>query len=276
MNDHYPYLPMNSAKRLLHLFHQAAGQVTPNLPAYAAWVRAIGLGEEPEGEHEYIASEVVGAARLEIDKLTATLQSKGVPRELFDTTARELKSISAPTSLAAGWDHIRTRITAERTAVLSWAAWVLGKEEAPMSEEDFSELLRQVEDLIHSLENTPFPPLSQLLILKQLKSIREALWLYQVAGLEPVIDAMHESAGAFHRSNESALQPDIAAATPAQRSNFEKVANFLNGLADKIDGLEKWKGRAETVIKLGTPILRLLGVEVPPLLESGTGSESAS
>jgi hypothetical protein len=231
---------MNSAKRLYDLFYEAKSSRSQEA-SYKLWIKIFQLDGEPTEQHEDIGSSCMTAIREELDGLTAMLQERGVPNEMFRGNVDALRAIVSPTQFSAGWNHLADGLGQEHLVMLRWADWALDGSEFEISQDERAKLIEDLDSLIAEFEASSIPRFTKELMLRHLNSVRRSLRVYRARGIDPVHAALHETIGAMS-TRTSQVSVELNHADPEAKSIFGKAADMINRVvvvAEKAQKIQK-------------------------------------
>ncbi|MGJ7915546.1 hypothetical protein ACI48D_08755 [Massilia sp. LXY-6] len=231
---------MNSAKRLYDLFYEAKSSRSQEA-SYKLWIKIFQLDGEPAEQHEDIGSSCMTAIREELEGVSATLEDRGVPAELFRGGLDALRAIVSPTQFSAGWNHLADRVGQEHLMMLRWADWALDGSECEISQDERTKLIEDLDSLIAEFEASSIPRFTKELMLRHLNSVRKSLRVYRARGIDSVHAALNETIGAMS-TRTSQVSADLNHADPDAKSIFGKAADMINRVvvvAEKAQKIQK-------------------------------------
>lgn len=249
---------MNSAQRI-EVVLDSLSKESPNVSQSAQWERAFALGTFEADQREDLLVGHLQAFRAEISRVEVSLKSFGMEERLYAQHLQQLKSAASPRRMGEPWTSVSPHVVgAEVRLVVGWAAHFIPKAEGDIDPERLAELSALVADLTAAVEATNMPPVMARLVNEALASLRHALSLYKIAGIDPVREALHSSYGAITLAKDAVLQ-EVAAAPPEVQSNFKRFRSILKSVGEAADVVVK--------VKDGVAALGSISETVGPLIE---------
>lgn len=216
---------MNIAKRLLGIFDALLGQGAAAGPSSAYWAQALGIGNRSDLASEDELILALQAFRAEVETVVALLTAKGFSADLFASQFARLRHAASPTSINAEWRSMVGNISpSDVRLALAWAAASLPDDQPELLAADLQALTAEFDQLGAAIEGADLPPAMKAYAIKQLRTLRAALRMYNVRGITAVQEALEQAYGAASKA-----QPELAAEAGANPTAW--------GFVDKINGL---------------------------------------
>jgi hypothetical protein len=238
---------MNSAQRLEALFAQLRSTPPnasqPNTPPTGvdAWSTLFNRHGESGQELEDAAAECALAIAQELINLGHELQDLGVPSGIYMSHIVSLRAITSTRNLHGNWQNLAGMVREDQMTMLQWAGYVLGLEQSEQHDAEVERLSSEIDQLILDAENSALPPILRMFILRNLRSIRDALWRYKVSGPSPLRNALRTVNGTSH-AELNALQPAATNLQESDRSIIERFGDAFSSAANVCDVATKLQG----------------------------------
>lgn len=250
---------MNTAGRLLSIYDKLVGAGRANdIAMVRVWVEVFGLTpDSPTAEDDVVTC--LQALRAEMDNLRVKLLALNAPENLMQPGLTRFRNVSSTSNLGAGWNGFRDEISKpENRLAFAWADWTLRDDsEEDMHQEQFNELMNEIDSLEASLHDTEMSPYLRDFVQRQVDSIRSALRIYRVQGVRPIEAALHRVAGAY-TLEKSRLETAQAAASEPAKSVLSRMSGIVEKTAKVADQIDKIRKATEGAYGLAKTVLPLL------------------
>lgn len=186
---------MNQPTRLLKLFDTLIGKGV-NQPMTQIWCSVFELNTQSQNVEDDVAICLM-ALRSEIDTVKSKLTDIGVSEDLLEPGFTRFKNAASPVFINQNWDGIRGSVQApECRYPFLWAAWVLrNDDEDGLDGVSKSEIEASLASLESTLSDSKLTPYLKSFVQRQITSIRNAMRLSAVQGVEPLREALRKFAG---------------------------------------------------------------------------------
>lgn len=241
---------MNSAQRLENIFTQLRSVQPPNsVPnnpptGLDAWSSIFGRHGEGGQDLDDIGSECARAVGQELIHLSELLREHSVPEAIYADHFASLRSIAGTRYLHGNWQSIASLVKEEYLTSLKWSGYVLGPDPSADAETQIDELASQIDQLINEVTDSAMPPSLQRFVLRNLRSIHDALWRYKVAGAGPLREAMQGING-IPPSELNAVHSAAQDLPAAEAGILKRVGAMINTVANVCDVAGKLNGGFE-------------------------------
>jgi hypothetical protein len=254
---------MNTAGRLLSIYDKLVETRRGNdIAMVKVWAEVFGLTpDSPMAEDDVVTC--LQALRAEMDNLRVKLLALNAPENLMQPGLTRFRNVSSTSNLNAGWNGFRDEISKpENRLAFAWADWTLREDsEEDMHQEQFDELMSEIDSLEASLRDTEMSPYLRDFVQRQVDSIRSALRIYRVQGMRPIEAALHRVAGAY-TLEKSRLETAQAAASETAKSVLSRMGGIVEKTAKVADQIDKIRKAGEGAYGLAKTVLPLLAFYV--------------
>lgn len=127
---------------------------------------------------------------------------------------------------------------------LKWAGYLLGSDASAGAEAQIDALAEQIDQLIVEVRASVLPPSLQRFVLRNLLSIRDALWRYKVAGAGPLREVMQGINGT-PSSELNAVRSAAQDLSEAEAGILQRVGAMITSVANVCDVATKLDGGFE-------------------------------
>lgn len=239
---------MNSASRLLSIV-QFFNSADRNAAIQTLWEKYLGPSPTPLSEEDVLTA--VQAMLAEIRIMEAKLKSIGAPEQLYSDCVNRLRSSFSPTQLNVPWVNHREPIERQATSLaLQWAEWALSiSDEDEIDDAAMQELRANLESQEQLLKDTELPAGLREMLERQTASLRRALQLYRIGGVEPVRKVVSDSYGELATASEELVQ-EVASSPSNVQEVFQKGKRLIGNAAEIAD-------KGSKVIKFGKEVYDL-------------------
>jgi len=241
---------MNSAQRLEKIFTELRDiqpqSSAPNTPPTGvdAWSTIFNRRGESEHDLDDIGSECARSVGQELIHLNQLLREHGVPDAIYSNHITNLRSIASTRYLHGNWQSIASMVKEEYLTSLKWAGHLLGPNSSADAEDQVDALAAQIDELIAAVLTSALPPNLQRFVLRNLRSIREALWQYKVSGAAPLREAMQGINGTS--PSELNSMRSAAQELPEEEAGImQRVGAIITSVAEVCDVATKLEGGFE-------------------------------
>lgn len=239
---------MNPATRILAVIETflPLAHSNPQVEGWNIWLK--GTGAEVRDEN---VMRAVGAIRRETRLLERKMVELQVPASLYTGVINGLTDAFRTAFLYQQWGNIHAKVTAaEVRASLAWMSWVLGKfDEKEVDTEVMARLVQALEDQETLLKGTSLPADLRELLEGQVEELRIALMLYQLNGVQPIVDAVNKQSGEMRNASE-VLVAETTAAGPEAQGAVTRGMELISKAAKVADSGSK-------VVKFGKELYEL-------------------
>lgn len=258
---------MNPAERLLAVYDGLANTTWPNNATLAhVWAKAFELAPDtPKTDREVTIG--LQALHGQTDLVRSALLAEGVPQEIAGTAVDRFDAIASPAYLHGQWASYQGNLIGPDTRLsLLWASWVLrDQDETELSAEDRDRLNADLDTFLADLDGTGMSPFLKAFALRQIASIRQALWLSKLAGSRPLQQALRTVTGDY-KVSEAKLVTELSAAPAPAQSLVARMTAKLKEVAGIADSLSKVKKAGDEAIELGKTFSETIGPYIKGLL----------
>jgi hypothetical protein len=241
---------MNSAQRLENIFIQLRStqppNSAPNTPPTGvdAWASIFGRHGEGGQDLDDIGSECARAVGQELIHLSQLLREHGIPDAIYANHLASLRSITSTRYLHGNWQSMAGMVKEEYLTSLQWAGYLLGSDSSADAEGQVDALAAQIDQLIAEVTGSALPPSLQRFVLRNLRSIRDALWRYKVAGAGPLREAMQGINGT-PQSELNSVRSATQDLPEAEAGILQRVGAMITTVANVCDVATKLDGGFE-------------------------------
>lgn len=245
---------------MLAIYDAMLGQgAAQNIAAASYWAKGLEIEAANDTDRDDALVLVLRALQDEIDTLKVQLVARGLPEDLYAGQLARLRNAAAPAAIHSHWAGMVGNInTSDVRLVLQWAASVLPDDEAEAEAEQLDLLAADIDRLQAEIANAELPPAIYAFAVKQLRSLREALRLYRVRGVEPIRTAVEQALGAAAMAGE-AMRAEAATASPKARTAMQCVNDALGRAVRVCDDIVKVQGGASLMFDAARLIASALG-----------------
>lgn len=250
---------MNTAGRILAIYDRLTTKGLPHdQPMVKIWTTVL---EIPQSDR-HVEDDVVQslqALRAEVDLLRSKILALGATEELLHPCIARLRNVTSTVHLNHTWSALREdAVRPEVRLSLLWANWALrGDSEGELSNEALASLQAELQSLEQSLLGTEMSAYLREFIQRQIDLIRTALCLYQVKGIRPIEEALHQVAGAYV-IEQGNIDAAVAVSDPPAKSVFVRVTEFVKKTAELADSVEKIRKAGEGVAGIAAKFVPVL------------------
>lgn len=241
---------MNSAERLFRVYDDFVKHRLPQTPMSQVWAEVFALPKDDPDLEDDVNGCLV-ALRSEVDFAAERLEVHGVPPNLLHPAFSQLKNVASTAHIHSAWESYRDRIQSpEHRKILEWACWALRDEaEADMADQDLAELRAELEALEGRLKEADLSPYLRSFVQRQVNTMRSALRVYGVQGLQPVHEAFEKVTGAYAAAHPR-LDVEFSAASETGKGAVKNVGDTLRRISETCGQLDKVVGFTERVWKI--------------------------
>jgi len=238
---------MNSAQRLENIFIQLRSAQPPNsIPntpptGVDAWSSIFGRHRESGQDLDDIGSECARAVGQELIHLNQLLREHGIPDAIHADHLANLRSIASTRYLHGNWQSMASLVKEEYLTSLKWAGYVLGSDASSDAEAQIDALAEQIDQLISEVTASALPLTLRRFVLRNLQSIRDALWRYKVAGAGPLREAMQGINGT-PASELNSVRSAAQGLPEAEAGILQRVGAMITTVANVCDVATKLDG----------------------------------
>jgi hypothetical protein len=238
---------MNSAQRLENLFIQlrtvAPQTSVANTPPSGvdAWSTLLGRHGPAGQDLDDVAAECALAVNQEVSHLGNLLNERAVPKELYQHHLAQLKAVTSTRHLHGYWQDIVMIIREEQIVMLQWAGYVLGDDGSSDIAEEVERLADEINQLIAEVERSQLQSSLRMFVLRNLRSVRDALWSYKVSGADSLRSAMQMINGTSERELAT-LRPVTEGLREPERNIMQRVGQAIGAVANACDIASKIQG----------------------------------
>jgi hypothetical protein len=242
---------MNAAERILAIYDKLVANGHAQHHMSQVWAEVLGI--DGNLEDELIACQV--ALRAQIDAVKARMDEMTVPSELQDPGLARLKELASPKNNSYPWQNYRGNlIPPECRHGIRLAVWLLRDEfEEEMDAETMEALQRELAELEAAGSQPSISAYLRSFIQRQVDTIRSALHVYRVAGIQPVQKALRTVAGDL-RVEQPQLEAELKSASQETKGVFSKLDTAVKKAAEVADRLDKIKKFGESAWAIGQAV----------------------
>jgi len=203
-------MPGQNAATRLHAFVQRAPTLDAGQSALDALFDLFGLGPLPAPAGASLQALPCLAAMLDqIKQIDQALGAAGVPAALWAPALQRLRGALTPDLLTGPWQRLLDELDPTLAHTLQWAAHVLPADEAELPAEAIDAQQFAIEEVVMLVEQVDLPEALRDWLTERMGALRRALRVAPLAGLQPLREAITQTAGdlALRRAQ---LVPDAA------------------------------------------------------------------
>lgn len=241
---------MNSAQRLEKIFTQLRDiqpqSSAPNNPPSGVDAWSNIFNRHGEGAHDLddIGSECARSVGQELIHLHQLLREHGVPDAIYANHIANLRSIASTRHLHGNWQVMASMVKEEYLTSLKWAGHFLGPDSSADAEDQVDTLASQIDELIAEVLASALPQNLKRFVLRNLRSIRDALWQYKVSGAGPLRETMQGINGTPPSELDS--MRSAAQGLPEEEAGIlQRVGAIITNVAEVCDVATKLDGGFE-------------------------------
>lgn len=248
---------MNQSKRLLTLFDSLIGRGA-NQPMTQVWSAVFELNPQSPSIEDDITVCLM-ALRSEIDSVGSKLTALGITSDLIDPGFSRFKNTASPVFINQGWDGVRGNVQApECRFPFLWAAWVLREEDDDeITSADKADIEEALSTLEAALTQSNISPYLRGFVQRQLLSIRRAIRISTVEGVEPLREAMRKFAGDL-KVEDAKFKEAVSASPKDAQATLTALADVVDKSAKVCDGATKIWGFTQSVGGTISDLIQLL------------------
>lgn len=231
---------MNKGQRLLRILDRVIAVPKSAVTLSHLWATVFEIPADA-GNHEHDDELVpcLQALRSEIGATRTALQAKGIPPEMYETALHSFASIAAPGWLLQRWEGQHGNIVPPHIRLaVQWIAWALDDEEDEIPAEVLAGLMEDLVALEASAQAEGVAPFVRDLTLRNAATIRAALRLYGVRGLQTVSEALQSVTGSLVASKSAAAEA-VSSGTAETKTAMGRLTSLLTKVVKVAEGADK-------------------------------------
>jgi len=211
------------------------------------WKRVFLLADLDEEGAEKAVPQCLAEFRRQLEFVSAALDERGVPKDLFERQFRKLLQIASSKLLSSGASgQVGNATSPDVPLALGWAALVLGGTADSLSNDDvdqakLADLLAEVRDTAKRIRETEsMNALLRRFLLERLADFEASIHMAPVMGIEALAAAVDRTVGEIVTEGEPLRDAPITPETKTLLRKFQAAfdrAAEMSGKADKIASL---------------------------------------
>ena len=234
-------LGKNSAGRLYHVLARLQEVARQDQAIKPAWKKVLGIALTfNDARDDLLITEGLQAIGREIDTLELAVAENGIPNVLMARFLSMLRDALHVQLINTSRDSTLQYLKPEVLVALHWCSFVLPDEAEGATAEEFQALRLQIDELEKALQQEGIPPHFRKYAVGLLESLKRAMFLFPIQGLQPMRDAVRKAV-ADANFDEEKLQEELAkdADKPAVKSVLTTLSSALKTAATTVGEGEK-------------------------------------
>lgn len=185
----------NPAGRLYDLL-RAAQKQPGNVKAKDAWAKVFDVDSGDTGLLLEMMASLIG---LVSDTRTSIEQLDDVDHELYLKPFKKIEVFLSQVNLEAGWEHWQRQLDEPTLYGLQFAADRLSRNtgSTSISKKDIESLQSELEQFVESVLDSELPRGLKALFLRNLESVRHALLVYRIRGIDGLEHELERAVGSL-------------------------------------------------------------------------------
>lgn len=208
----------NNPAGRLHDLLQLAQRQAPKEPARKAWAQVFGVDQNDTGLLLQMLADLinlVSETRSSIERLD------DVDHNIYLKPFKKIEKFFSQVNLDAGWEHWQKQLDEPTLYGLQFAADRLSRisGSTTIAQEDIQSIQAELEKFVESVLASDLPQGLKALFLRNLESIRHALLVYRIRGVEGLENELERAVGSL-MLNKAEIPP--AGSKSASRTFWER------------------------------------------------------
>lgn len=190
----------NPAGRLYDLLQMAQKQ-SPKEPSRNAWAKVFDVNPQ---DTVLILQMMADLINLVIETKTSIKRLNDVDHEIYLKPFTKIERFLSQVSLDNPWEHWQRQIDETTLYGLQFAADKLSRinGSTTISEEDIDSIRNELEQFVNSVLKSDLPQGLKALFFRNLESIRHALLVYRIRGVDGLEDELERAIGSLMLNRE--------------------------------------------------------------------------
>jgi len=195
----------NNPAGRLHDLLQMAQRQSPKEPSRNAWANVFDVNPQDTG---LILQMMADLIHLVTETKASIERLDDVDHEIYLKPFRKIERFLSQVSLDNPWEHWQRQIDEPTLYGLQFAADKLSRisGSTTISEEDIDSIRNELEQFVNSVLKSDLPQGLKALFLRNLESIRHALLVYRIKGVDGLENELQRAIGAL-MLNRSEIPP---------------------------------------------------------------------
>jgi hypothetical protein len=204
-NEEFTLEVKNNPAGRLHDLLQLAQKQPPKEPARKAWAQVFGVAPEDTGLLLRMLADLINLmseTKASIERLD------DVDHRIYLKPFAKIERFFSQVNLDAGWEHWRAQLDEPTLYGLQFAADRLSRinGSTAIAQEDIQSIQSELEQFVESVLASDLPQGLKALFLRNLESIRRALLVYRIRGVEGLEHELERAVGSL-MLNQSEIPP---------------------------------------------------------------------
>lgn len=231
---------INSASRIQAIVNLII-VANPNESALNIWANVFGINVDRSAIKSIKVSKNLTLLHQELEILKEQLTKSSLSEKLYESALINLEEVFSVVNLGQQFAATKSYLNEKTLTSLEYWVELLPNEENLIEEDEINELIKAVDELELSLDQSSLPDSLILTIRNQIKIIREAIERYPIQGAKALRGAATSIYG------ELVLVKDVL--KEEQTSEVSKLSKVWSMFAKTVDKAEKIETAANLIEK---------------------------